>query len=137
MGKIKYPIEVSNIKMVPLYSNRNKPDGLFGAKCGAFVSVRPCGKEYGEKTYLGIMLGDLPSGLCVSHNRETKELEVCGYNNPAIFVPDLSQIVWGCESWWGVIESEEQLREISDADIQGVWYVRALKALNNKGVKKD
>lgn len=31
------------------------------------------------------------------------------------------------------IESEEQLRKISDEAIDGIWYVQALKALNGNG----
>ena len=58
MSKIECPIEVSEIKVNPLYRNQNKPDGLFGEKCGAFVSVCPCEEKYGGKTFLGIMLGD-------------------------------------------------------------------------------
>lgn len=132
MGKIQYPIEVSDIKTIPLYRNSNKPDGLFGAKCGALISVRPCGEEYGNKTYLGIMLGDLPLDIFITHNPKTKELEVGGFSNPAIFVPELRQIIWGCGSWWSEIENEEQLRQITDDDIQNVWYVKMLKAMQEE-----
>lgn len=129
MKKIEFPITVKSIKKYPFYRNPNKPDGLFGEVCGTLVSVRPCGEEYGNKTYLGIMLGDLPLDVQVMHSSETGELEILNFNNPAIFVPDLKQIIWGCGSWWGVIENEEQLRQISDDDIQNVWYVKALKAM--------
>lgn len=62
-------------------------------------------------------------------NPDTKELKVSFHCNPAIFVFDLNKIIYGCESWWGVIKSEEDLNSISDCDIDNVWYVRALKTL--------
>jgi len=129
VAKMQYPIEVSNIKSVPLYRDHNRPEVLFGGKCGALVSVRPCGEKYGDKTYLGILLGDLPLQVYASYNKESKELEIGGYSNPAIFVPELKEIVWGCGSWWGNIKSEEELRQISDDDIQNVWYVKMLKSM--------
>ena len=132
MSKIKYPIEVSEIKVNPLYRNRNKPDGLFYEKCGAFVSVRPCEEKYKGKTFLGIMLGDLPYDIMISHDPKTKKLEISSFSNPAIFLPEFNEIVWGIESWWGVIEKEEDLHEITDKDIQNVWYVKALKAMQEK-----
>jgi len=52
--------------------------------------------------------------------------------NPAMWVPDLNRVVMGWESWWGEIKSEEDLRQISDADIENVWYVKAIKALTEK-----
>jgi hypothetical protein len=120
---IKMGCPVENLQWAPIKIKQ------FGEVCGTLVSVRPCGEEYGNKTYLGIMLGDLPLDVQVMHNSKTGELEILNYNNPAIFVPDLKQIIWGCGSWWGVIENEEQLRQISDDDIQNVWYVKALKAM--------
>ena len=85
---------------------------------GTFVSVRPCGDEFDEKTYLGIFVGDVAIGKTLS------------LHNPCIWVPDLDQYIFGCESWWGVISNEDELRKITDADIENVWYVRALKALS-------
>lgn len=50
--------------------------------------------------------------------------------NPAIWVPELEKVVWGDSSWWGPIEKKEDAeRLITDADIQNVWYVKALKRL--------
>ena len=50
-------------------------------------------------------------------------------HNPAIWVPDLKKIVFGMESWWGVLRSRTISKQITDADIQNVWYVKALQAL--------
>ena len=85
---------------------------------GSFVSVRPCGDEYEDKTYLGLYVGEVAIGDTMS------------LHNPCIWVPDLKQYIFGCESWWGVIDSEDDLRKITDADIENVWYVRALKELS-------
>ena len=44
--------------------------------------------------------------------------------NPAIFVPELGKIIFGMESWWGRIKSEEELKDITDGDIENVWHVK-------------
>ncbi len=121
---IEYPIEVSKIVTDTAIL------GLRDNQRGKFVKVRPCGDSYGGKTYLGLYLGALPIGHNISHNPETKELKVSFASNPAIFTFGLNKIIYGCESWWGVIESEEDLKEITDADINDVWYVKALKELS-------
>ena len=132
MNKIKYPIKVSGIKIKPLYKNRNKPDGLFGGKCGAFVSVRPCDEKYKGKTFLGIMLGDFPYNIQEWYNPKSKKIEISAFRNPAILIPEFNEIVWGIESWWEVIEKEEDMHQITDADIENVWYIKALKARQEK-----
>jgi hypothetical protein len=63
-----------------------------------------------------------------SYNVETKKITVVMSTNPAIWVPSLNKIVWGSESWWGPITTPEQVREITDSDIESQWYVQALKA---------
>ncbi len=122
---IEYPIEVSKI-------NTNNNKGSYrDRQVGKFAKISPCGDEYCGKTYLGLYLGNLPVGHSISHNPENKELSVSFSNNPAIFVFDLNKIVYGMESWWGIIESEEDLKEITESDIDNVWYVKALKELAN------
>lgn len=94
---------------------------------GDLVSVRPVG---GEKTYLGVMLGNLATGeATVAYSARDKRVQVLLDANPAIYVFELARIVRGRESWWGVIRSEEDLRRITDFDIENAWCVRALKAL--------
>lgn len=122
---IEYPIEVSKIN-----SNTDK-NSYRDSQVGRFAKIKPCGDEYVGKTYLGLFLGELPIGHSISHNMETKELNVSFSTNPAIFVFDLNKIVYGMESWWGIIESEEDLKEITNDDINDVWYVKALKELSN------
>jgi len=130
---IEYPITVNDIRL----DNDGwgmRPKGPFGsAKCGSWVSVRPRAPEHGGKTYLGVYLGELPTGVAVGFIRGndiggTIRVMPSGHN-PAIFVPDLGMVVMGYESWWGEIDSPEALRQISDADIKSCWYVKALEVL--------
>lgn len=121
---IEYPIEVSAI-------NRNTVHSSYrDSQIGKFASIRPCGEEC-NKTHLGLYLGDLPLDITVSHNPETKELNLSYMSNPAIFVFDLNKIVYGMESWWSIIETKDDLKEITDLDIENVWYVKAMKSICN------
>lgn len=122
---IEYPIEVNKI-------NSEMREYWKDTDCGRLVKIRPCGAEYGEKTYLGILLGELPFMNCVSYQEKTKELDVFPSCNPAIFVPELKKIIFGMESWWGRIESADELKDITDEDISNVWYVRLMKEINGK-----
>ena len=107
---------------------------LFSEKSlGNFVAIRPCGEEYEGKTYLGIFIGALASSISVKYQRETMKLAPSfSQHNPAIFVFDLKRIIFGYESWWGEIKSPEDLKKITDQDINNVWYVRALDALTKQ-----
>lgn len=118
---IEYPIEVSKI------NNRFEEEPFSLYECGTLVKIRPCAKEYNNKTYLGIMLGEMPMGANFSYNPKSKELSIIPNNNPAIFVPKLKKVIYGCESWWGVIKDESQIKDILDKDIDDIWYVKLLK----------
>jgi hypothetical protein len=96
---------------------------------GKWVSIRPVNDQ---KTYLGVYLGDLGRSIMHSYNTQSKELSVLMHRNPAIYVPDLKIVVWGDSSWWGGIKSPGDLRKITDADIQNLWYVKALKELTER-----
>lgn len=96
-------------------------------ECGTLVRISPCGDEYEGKTYLGILLGDMPMGAHIIFNRETKRIQVLPHTNPAIFVPELKRIIYGCESWWGEIRDPEDLRDITTEEINNLWYVQLLK----------
>ena len=118
---IEYPITVNAIEQKPIdYS-----DILYKNYVGKPVAVRLCNSD---KTYFGLFLGELPSSSTVSLNKENI-LTVNHMMNPAMFVPELNKIVFGYESWWMVLENEKDFQEISDADIENVWYVRALKSV--------
>ena len=120
---IEYPIQVNSIKC-------DKPKQLMMGRAGNLVKIRPCNKEYGGKTYLGLYLGNQPWSQTVSYNEESGELTVGMASNPAIYVFDLQRIIFGAESWWGIIESPEELKDITDDDINSQWYVKALKAMH-------
>jgi hypothetical protein len=94
--------------------------------------VRPVGEEYGNKTFLGVLLGEMAVSQACSFDQATGTLKVdrCMFN-PMIFIPEKNTVVFGYESWWGTIKTEDQLRQITDVDIQNIWYVKALKQISD------
>lgn len=130
-GRFEWPIEVHGLA----YSGETIAPALTQPSrrrpaCGTWVAVRPCDDASKGKTFLGVYLGELALSQGCSFQRATGILSVyMGMHNPAIYVPELKRIVFGCGSWWGVIEGPEGLKKISDQDIENVWYVRALKEL--------
>lgn len=130
---IEFPINVTGIEK----------SFDFGAEhslypCGQPVLVRPCDDENKVKTYFGILLGDLPIDAAISHNRTTGVLNVATLNNPAIFVPELKKIVYGCESWWARINSLEEAKSvITDSDIENCWYVKLMRELLTSPKESD
>ena len=101
----------------------------WGYKTGMPVAVRPCDEEYEGKTFLGFYLGDLPLQNTISFNEEKGILKVGTHNNPAMFVPEHGRIIWGCGSWWHEIKSEDDLKQITDEDIENTWYVKLAKSM--------
>lgn len=125
----KFYVKLENIEIANSHETI-RPSGVFGGqKPGTMVAVRPCADKYEGKTLLGMYLCDAPTGVIGRQEGETVMLEMIDYTNPAIYIPETDEIVWGYGSWWGEIESPEKLREITDEDIQNIWYVRALKQL--------
>lgn len=101
-------------------SKCDKMKQLMMGRAGSLVKIRPCNKEYGGKTYLGLYLGNQPWSQTVSYNNKSGELTVGMATNPAIYVFDLQRIIFGAESWWGIIESLEELKDITDDDINNI-----------------
>jgi hypothetical protein len=97
-----------------------------------YVAIRPCGDNPDNKTYLGILLGECSIRTMGMYNIEKQEIIVKDRLNPMIFIPDLMKVVLGVESWWDTIDKPEDLKQITDADIQNVWYVKALKEMEEK-----
>lgn len=127
--EIEYPLQINGIawkdQIPPVWDNHRHEPGIW-------VKVRPVKEEYGKKTYLGVMLGSMALGVTCQQNVETGILHLShGHHNPAMYVPDLKKVIFGAASWWAPIENEEDLSSISDADIENVWYVRALKELQD------
>jgi hypothetical protein len=115
--------DIKNIRTEGQYFT--KP--LFGDKPGALVAVRPCSEEYNNKTYAGFLIGEAAIG--VSFKVTNNELIVqFGGGNPCIFIPETGTIVMGYESWWSKINTIDDLRKITDVDIENTWYVKLLKS---------
>jgi len=127
VGKIKFKVRASTIKEYAFPEGKPIRET---SDTGSFVSVRPCGDEYESKTYLGVLIGDAAISSSISIKDDAL---VCSWTffNPAILIPELGKVVYGAESWWGRIESEDDLNNITDIDIENVWYVKALNQLNN------
>ena len=120
---IEYPLTINNIDTTSwknVYENAKK-------EMGTLVKVRPCDEKYNNKTYLGFLLGDLPLSPNIFYQEKSQELSISPFTNPCIFIPELKTIVWGMESWWSKIEKEEDLKEITNEDINKVWYVELFK----------
>lgn len=122
---IEFPIQVNEIEMKEL-------EQYFMSDAGSLVRIRPCGEEYEGKTYLGLHLGNQPWAPCYSYNEETKKLSFSVCTNPAIYVFELKKVIFGAQSWWSVIENEDELRDITNEDIDNVWYVQMLKGMLSK-----
>ena len=97
-----------------------------------YVAIRPCGDNPDNKTYLGILLGECSIMALGLYYPEKQEIFVKDRLNPMIFVPDLMKVVLGVESCWDTIDKPEDLKQITDADIQNVWYVKALKEVQKE-----
>ncbi len=111
-----------------LITEDTKPINTRG--CGTPVKIRPCGEQYKGKTYFGILLGEV--ALQIGHRVDPKGNLIASHSfyNPAIFIPELKEIIYGCQSWWGEITKEEDLKElITDETINNVWYVQMMKGL--------
>jgi len=130
--RIKFPIEVNKIIFPKKFI-----DKYYGGDTGDWVAVRPCNEEYKGKTFLGILLGQLPVTCGCSYDKE-KALEFYLHMNPAIYVPEIKEIIFGCGSWWHKLNNPEDLKQITKKDINDVWYVKALKELaKEKREKKN
>ena len=124
--EVHLPIDVHSIEKTGAFY-RNKYAGI---KCGQFVQVRPVSKNPDKKTYVGIYLGDFGSEIVERYNKDEKKLKLIVATNPAMFIPELRRIVFGYESWWGPINSEKDLKQVTDDDIQNIWYVKLLKEMS-------
>lgn len=128
IGRIQMLVEANDIKELSHPKNKALQKPVFG-EIGALVKVRPCGEEYGNKTYLGFLIGEIALGSSITTIDDKIQLNFSGYN-PAMFVPELKKVIYGAESWWSVIKSEDELKEITDDDIENVWYVKLFKSLS-------
>jgi hypothetical protein len=119
--RLNFLVKISELKDIE--HPKNKP---LLTKKSKLISIRPCDEKYGNKTYVGFLLGEMATGSSISISDDKIQCEWSGYN-PAIFVPELGEVIYGYESWWGTIDSIEELKEITNEDIDNVWYVKLLK----------
>lgn len=130
---IEYPVSVYGITFSGDFYRAREP-----YRPGSLVRVRPCESDFESKTFLGIYLGDYARSVGCSRNWKSGILEVYLVgNNPTIWIPSRERIVYGFNSWWGRIETVEQLTDISDETIDGLFYVQALKALTGGNARAE
>lgn len=122
MGEVKSVLSVAVEKMTFC----DKKD------IGKLVRIRPCDEKYNGKTFLGIFLGNMPIPMYVYYDKDEQLLSIRNMNNPAIFIPDINEIVFGFESWWSIVKSVEDVKDITDDDINNVWYVKMLNSLDKQ-----
>ncbi len=127
---IQFPIEITHL-------DGSKADDLWDKgwhhEPNTLVAIRPSAPAYEGKTFLGVYIGNLALSATMEYHRESGVLAYRpSFHNPAIYVPDLNKLIFGCESWWGRIKSEASLKAITDADINNVWYVKALQQLRGE-----
>lgn len=130
---IEYPLEISGIEFPDEKGIRDSYRG----KTGHLVAVRPCAEQYENQTFVGFYLGDADVGIHVSQDRNTKKLSIIRHYNPAMFVPELGKVIYGMGSFWKFIKTEEELKQITNEDINNVWYVKALKQLSDNASPEE
>lgn len=101
---------------------------LFGGQCGDMVAIRPCAKQFEDRTYLGILLGEIAQIVKIGSRQDELHYDMA-MHNPAILIPELNEVIFGNASWWGLISSPDQMRDITNDDISNVWYVKALEQI--------
>ena len=106
---IEYPIAVSAINQ----KGWSIDNSLYKDSIGKAVMVKMVGDEYGDETFFGIHLGEFPIEPIISHNRNSKELKVIPMFNPAIYIPKLQKIVFGCETWWSMGDKKSEKEIVS------------------------
>lgn len=123
---IEYPVTINGIHheevdvvMPDLFNSNTK-----------WVAVRPVGKKYVNNTYLGVFIGEIATSVSCRLNRDGILSIGHAGHNPAIYVPDLHEIIFGMASWWKELKSPEDLKKITNSDIENTWYVRAMKELS-------
>ena len=80
IGKVLLFLAMSECKEVahptkPFFDKRV----VGGNKVGEWVKIRPCGEQYADKTYLGILIGDAALGSSISCKDGKIQLEVGNY----------------------------------------------------------
>lgn len=106
-----------------------KDKSLNTSNAKGLVLIRPVDKKYNNKTFLGFHIGDAALSSTIGISEDKIQCNFSFYN-PAIYVPELNTVIYGMESWWGSIKSEEDFKKITDQDIDNTWYVKLWKHIN-------
>lgn len=115
LGSVQFKSPITDLKVDNGFS---MPRIVRPYHSGEYVSLRMVTGET-EKTYLGLMLGDMNIGFGIRHQEGDTTAEIVGLmGNPAIFVPELSQLVYGAECWWKLIARPADMKDISNAEIK-------------------
>lgn len=125
---IEYPITVNSIELDPLEAWDEK-------SIGGLVAVRPCSGNPEGRTYLGLYLGQQPWILSAAFHKNAGSLRIHAVSNPLIYVFETKSLVRGADSWWSRIGSPEDMRQITDTDIDKTWYVQLLRTMTEKKEK--
>lgn len=131
LSTINALFKAQNIKSV-----KHPEDKVLISRDVGVVKVRPCKEEYKDKTYIGIMIGELATNSGFQVTDDSIQL-LWGVHNPAIYVPELNKLIFGYESWWSKITDMNEIKDITDKDIDDVWYVQLLKAQIEKQAKEE
>lgn len=127
--ELNWQLALNSYKQIEIAKTKAISDHLL-SNTGAPVKIRPCD---GDKTYFGILLGEVALSIGCSVDKDENLKIQHQYYNPAIYVPELKKIVYGCESWWGEINSKEDLEKlITQETIDNVWYMKMFKQMGVK-----
>jgi hypothetical protein len=124
VGRVRLLLKMSELKEI----RHPKLDAIKETSVDrpVLVKVRPCADEYKDKTFVGFLIGEVALGSSISISDDKISCEWAQYN-PAMYVPEIGKIIYGCGSWWSEIKSVDELKQITNEDIENVWYVKALK----------
>lgn len=130
---IEYPITVNEIVQTPIDATGHSYE------VGNLCEIRLCSdpqpyvktsddESHINDTYIGIYIGDLPLMITSSFDQKSGTLTNTAIPNAAFFVPELKRIVYGSESFHRKLDNIDNLKGISNEDIDNIWYVKLLRA---------
>lgn len=126
-----FPLTINGLRIAG-DSEPMKPPLRSSYEIGMWVAVRPCDPKLENRTFLGVLLGDMALAISTTLDDAGNLVLEMSHHNPAMWVPKLRRIVLGCGSWWHPLTSPDQLTEITDKDIHDTWYVQALRELSGQ-----
>lgn len=124
-------LKMTSIEIANIHETIEPSTILSRCKPGDIVVVRPCADKFDKKSFLGMYLCAAPTSFTAIQDGEKIILTMGKHTNPAIYIPEVDEIVWGYSSWWKRIESPDDMKDITDQDIENVWYVKAIRQISN------